>query len=106
MSQPQYHTYTMANYAYPNPNTSHTQMSTFVCSHGIVMNEIEDSHFHPDSVGKFHVPIQRLKRTKSRGSVWGWYPVRENDCKPAVTAAGAPPLACCKQRSLRRVPNG
>jgi hypothetical protein len=41
---------------------------TFVCSHGIVMNEIEDSHFHPDSVGKSHVPIQRLKRTKSRGS--------------------------------------
>ena len=32
------------------------------------MNEIEDSHFHPDSVGKSHVPIQRLKRTKSRGS--------------------------------------
>jgi len=31
MSQPQYHTYTMASYAYPNPNTSHTQMSTFVC---------------------------------------------------------------------------
>ena len=41
---------------------------TFVCSHGIVMNEIEDSHFHPDSVGKSHVPIQRLKRTKSKGS--------------------------------------
>jgi hypothetical protein len=41
---------------------------TFVCSHGIVMNEIEDSHFHPDSVGKSHVPMQRLKRTKSRGS--------------------------------------
>jgi len=32
------------------------------------MNEIENSHFHPDSVGKSHVPIQRLKRTKSRGS--------------------------------------
>jgi hypothetical protein len=32
------------------------------------MIEIEDSHFHPDSVGKSHVPIQRLKRTKSRGS--------------------------------------
>jgi hypothetical protein len=25
---------------------------TFVCLHGIVMNDIEDSHFHPDSVGK------------------------------------------------------
>jgi hypothetical protein len=32
------------------------------------MNDIEESHFHPDSVGKSHVPIQRLKRTKSRGS--------------------------------------
>jgi hypothetical protein len=41
---------------------------TFVCSHGIVMNNIEESHFHSDSVGKSYVPIQRLKRTKSRGS--------------------------------------
>jgi len=32
------------------------------------MNDIEDSHFHPDSVGKSHVPIQCLKRTKSKGS--------------------------------------
>jgi len=32
------------------------------------MNKIEDSHFHPDSVGKSHVPIQHLKCTKSRGS--------------------------------------
>ena len=30
---------------------------TYVCSHGIVMNEIEDSHFHPDFVGKSHVPF-------------------------------------------------
>ena len=41
---------------------------TLVCSHGIVMNELDESHFHPDSVGKFDVPIQNLKRTKSRGS--------------------------------------
>jgi hypothetical protein len=41
---------------------------TLVCSHGIVMNEMEESHFYPDSVGKFNVPIQNLKRTKSRGS--------------------------------------
>ena len=41
---------------------------TFVCSHGIVMNDIEDSHFKSDSVGKSNVPIQRLKRTKSIGS--------------------------------------
>jgi len=32
------------------------------------MNEIEYSHFYPDSVGKSHVRIQRLKCTKSRGS--------------------------------------
>ena len=32
------------------------------------MNDFEESHFHPDSVGKSHVPIQSLKRTKSRGS--------------------------------------
>jgi len=41
---------------------------TLVCSHGIVMNKMDESHFYPDSVGKFNVPIQNLKRTKSRGS--------------------------------------
>ena len=41
---------------------------TFVCLHGIVMNHIEESHFHPDSVEKSNVLIQRLKCTKSRGS--------------------------------------
>jgi hypothetical protein len=41
---------------------------TFVCSLGIVMNNIDESHFHPNSVGKSNVLIQRLKRTKSRGS--------------------------------------
>jgi len=41
---------------------------TFVCSHGIVMNDMDDSHFYPDSVGKSNVPIHHLKRTKSRGS--------------------------------------
>jgi hypothetical protein len=40
---------------------------TFVCSHGIVMNDMVESHFDPDSVGKSHVPIQGLKCTKSRG---------------------------------------
>ena len=41
---------------------------TLVCSHGIVMNELDESKFYPDSVGKFNVPIQNLKRTKSSGS--------------------------------------
>jgi hypothetical protein len=40
---------------------------TFVCSHGIVMNDMDESHFYPDSVGKSNVPIQGLKCTKSRG---------------------------------------
>ena len=54
------------------PNLIKTQFRkgtwTLVCSHGIVMNEMDESHFYPDSVGKFNVPIQNLKRTKSRGS--------------------------------------
>ena len=32
------------------------------------MNDIDESHFHPDPVGKSNVRIQHLKRTKSRGS--------------------------------------
>ncbi len=54
----------------PKKNKSHFRKGawTFVCSHGIVMNDMDDSHFYPDSVGKSNVPIQRLKRTKSRGS--------------------------------------
>ncbi len=31
------------------------------------MNDMDESHFYPDSVGKFKVPITGLKRTKSRG---------------------------------------
>ena len=54
----------------PKKHKSHFRKGawTFVCSHGIVMNDMDDSHFYPDSVGKSNVPIQRLKRTKSRGS--------------------------------------
>jgi hypothetical protein len=40
---------------------------TVVCSHGIVMNDMVESHFDPDSVGKYNVPFQGLKRTKSIG---------------------------------------
>ena len=40
---------------------------SFACSHGIVMNDMDESHFYPDSVGKSNVPFQGLKRTKSRG---------------------------------------
>jgi hypothetical protein len=42
---------------------------TFVCSHGLVMNDMVESHFDPDSVGKSNVLFQGLKRTKSRGCV-------------------------------------
>ena len=53
------------------PNKNKTQFRkgtwTLVCSHGKLMNEMDESHFNPDSVGKFNVPIQTLKRTKSRG---------------------------------------
>jgi len=51
-----------------NPSIFRKSTWTFVCSHGIVMHDIDESHFHPDSVGKSNVPIQNLKRTKSRGS--------------------------------------
>ncbi len=40
---------------------------TLVCSHGLVMNDIAESHFDPDSVGKSHAPFQGLKHTKSKG---------------------------------------
>jgi hypothetical protein len=52
-------------------DNKHTQFRkgawTFVCSHGIVMKDMVDSHFDPGSVGKSHVLFQSLKRTKSRG---------------------------------------
>jgi hypothetical protein len=41
--------------------------SSNICSHGIVMNNMDESHFYPDSVGKSKVPITGLKCTKSRG---------------------------------------
>jgi hypothetical protein len=41
---------------------------TFVCSHEIVMNDIDQSNFYPDSMEKSNVPIQVLKCTKSKGS--------------------------------------
>jgi hypothetical protein len=54
----------------PNKNQTHFRKGawTFVCSHGIVMNDIDQSHFYPHSMGKSNVPIQGLKRTKSKGS--------------------------------------
>ncbi len=44
---------------------------TFICSHGKVMRNIDESHFKPDSVGKINVVYQNAKRTKSKGSIKG-----------------------------------
>jgi hypothetical protein len=33
------------------------------------MQNVKDSDFGPDFVGKLHVPIQNAKRTKSKGTV-------------------------------------
>jgi hypothetical protein len=43
----------------PQKNQSHFRKGTwtFVCSNGIVMNDMDESHFCPDSVGKSNVPI-------------------------------------------------
>ncbi len=44
---------------------------SFICSHGKVMRNINDSHFGPDSVGKINVSYQNAKRTKLKGSMKG-----------------------------------
>ncbi len=44
---------------------------TFICSHGKVMRNINDSHFWPDSVGKINILYQNAKRTKSKRSMKG-----------------------------------
>lgn len=43
----------------------------FICSHGKVMRQIDDSHFAPHSVGKMHVTYQHAKRKKSKASLKG-----------------------------------
>ena len=42
---------------------------TFICSHGKVMRNINESHFGPGSVGKINVTYQNATRTKSKGSI-------------------------------------
>jgi hypothetical protein len=52
-------------------NTSTTSRKcawTFVCSHGVVTNEIDQSLFFSDSVGKSNVCVQYLKHVRSQGS--------------------------------------
>ena len=43
----------------------------FICSHGKVMRQIDNSHFAPDSVGKINVSIQHANKKKSKASLNG-----------------------------------
>jgi hypothetical protein len=49
--------------------TCHRKWSwTFLCSHGMIMREIQDSHFGPNSVGKLNVSLQSMKHNNSKES--------------------------------------
>jgi hypothetical protein len=43
----------------------------FICSHGKVMRQIDESHFAPHSVGKLDVTYQHAKKKKSKASLKG-----------------------------------
>jgi hypothetical protein len=43
----------------------------FICSHGKVMHQIDESHFAPHSVGKLNVTYQHAKKKKSKASLKG-----------------------------------
>ncbi len=54
--------------------TCHGRRSwTFLYSHGMIMREIQDSHFGPNSVGKLNVSLQSIKHNNSKGA-----PIRGN----------------------------
>ncbi len=57
--------------------TCHRRRSwTFLCSHGMIMIEIQDSHFGPNSVGKLNVSLQSIKHNNSKGaSIRGNYEI-------------------------------
>ncbi len=49
--------------------TCHRRQSwTFICSHGVIMRDIQDSHFGPNSVGKLNVSVQSVKHKNSKGA--------------------------------------
>jgi hypothetical protein len=49
--------------------TCHRRRSwTFLCSHGMIMREMQDSHFGLNSVGKLNVSLQRIKHNNSKGA--------------------------------------
>jgi hypothetical protein len=48
--------------------TCHKRRSwTFLFSHGMIMREIQDSHFGLNSVGKLNVSLQSIKHNNSKG---------------------------------------
>jgi hypothetical protein len=49
----------------------------FLCSHGMIMREIQDSHFGLNSVGKLNVSLQSIKHNNFKGaSIRGNYEIR------------------------------
>ncbi len=57
--------------------TCHRRQSwTFLCSHGMIMREIQDIHFGLNSVGKLNESLQRIKHNNSKGaSIRGNYEI-------------------------------
>jgi hypothetical protein len=57
--------------------TCHRRLSwTFLCSHGMIMREIQAGHFGPNSVGKLNVSHQSIKHNNSKGaSIRGNYDI-------------------------------
>jgi hypothetical protein len=57
--------------------TCHRRRSlAFLCCHGMIMREIQDSHFGPNSVGKLNVSLQSIKHNNSKGaSIRGNYEI-------------------------------
>ena len=54
---------------HPLKVTCHRRRSwTFLCSHSMIMREIQDSHFGPNSVGKLNVSLQSIKHTNFKGA--------------------------------------
>ncbi len=48
--------------------TCHRRQScTFICSHGMIMRDIQDSHFGTTSVGKLNISVQSVKHKNSKG---------------------------------------
>jgi hypothetical protein len=49
--------------------TCHRRRSwTFICSHSMIMRDIQESHFGPNSVGKLNVSVQSVKHNNSKGA--------------------------------------